>query len=114
MSAFQPLPGRLSAFQYFSLSAFARLSFSFCSQPSTLKPSTNRMRGQQIATELNVSPEALRRARLALSRHAECFWTRRSDAPVVDRDDVELIIRRLRENGGTAAWQTALQIQACL
>jgi hypothetical protein len=72
------------------------------------------MRGQQIATELNVSPEALRRARLALSRHAECFWTRRSDAPVVNRDDVELIIRRLRENGGTAAWQTALQIQACL
>ena len=72
------------------------------------------MLDQEISTELSVPPEALDRARLALSRHPECFWTRRSDAPVVDRDDVELIIRRLRENGGTAAWQTALQIQACL
>jgi len=107
----------MSACQHVSFCLFEFQLFSFLDSSlglSTLKPSTNRMRGQQIATELNVSPEALRRARLALSRHAECFWTRRSDAPVVDRDDVELIIRRLRENGGTAAWQTALQIQACL
>jgi hypothetical protein len=74
----------------------------------------NLVPDQEIPTEMTVPPEALRRARLALSRHPECFWTRRSDAPVVDRNDVELVIRRLRENGGTAAWRTALQIEACL
>jgi hypothetical protein len=72
------------------------------------------MRDQEILAEPSVPPEALRCARLALSKHAECLWTRRPGAPVVDRSDVELVIRRLRENGGTAAWQTALQIEACL
>jgi hypothetical protein len=59
-------------------------------------------------------PEAARRARLALSRHAECFWIRRPETPLVDRSDVELIIRRLRENGKASAWKTAREIEACL
>jgi hypothetical protein len=59
-------------------------------------------------------PEAVRRARLALSRHVECFWTRRPEAPLVDRSDLELIIRRLRENGQAAAWKAAREIEACL
>jgi hypothetical protein len=61
-----------------------------------------------------LSPEALKRARVALSKHAECFWTRRPDAPVVDRSDLELIVRRLRENGQAAAWKAAREIEACL
>jgi hypothetical protein len=69
---------------------------------------------EKSATLVDVPPEALRRAQLALSKHAECFWTRRSGAPLVDRSDVELIIRRLRENGGAAAWQTAREIEECL
>ena len=72
------------------------------------------MRDRDISTKLSVPPEAFRRAQLPLSRHAECFWTRRAGAPVADRDDVELVIGRLRENGGTAAWQTVLQIETCL
>lgn len=59
-------------------------------------------------------PEAVERAHLALSRHAECFWTRRPEAPLVDRSDLELIIRRLRENGKASAWKTAREIEACL
>lgn len=59
-------------------------------------------------------PEAVKRARLALARHAECFWTRRPEAPMLDRSDLELIIRRLRENGKAPAWKTAREIEACL
>jgi Putative addiction module component len=69
---------------------------------------------EKTSMTMSIPPEALRRARLALSKHAECFWTRRSGAPLVDRNDIELIIRRLRENGGSAAWQTAREIEACL
>lgn len=59
-------------------------------------------------------PRAVKLARQALTSHAECFWTRRPDAPVVDRSDLELIIRRLRENGKAAAWKAAREIEACL
>ena len=62
----------------------------------------------------HASPEALRRARAALSKHAACFWTRRPDAPVGDQGDVKLIIRRLRQHGGRDAWQTAREIERCL
>jgi hypothetical protein len=65
-------------------------------------------------TALSVSAEALRRAQAALVRHPECFWTRQPALPLADRADVELVVRRLRENGGPAAWQTAREIEACL
>jgi len=64
--------------------------------------------------ELQAPPEALRLARLALTDHARCFWMRHPAAPLQNRADVELVVRRLRENGGTAAWHTALEIEACL
>jgi hypothetical protein len=32
----------------------------------------------------------------------------------VDHSDIELIIRRLRENGKGPAWKTAREIEACL
>ena len=61
-----------------------------------------------------VTPEALRLARLALLKHTNCFWMRRAGTPIIDRADVELIIRRLRENGSAGAWQTAREIEMCL
>jgi hypothetical protein len=64
--------------------------------------------------ETPLPPQAVKLARQALARHAECFWTRRPDAPVVDRSDLELIVRRLRENGKAGAWKTAREIEACL
>jgi hypothetical protein len=39
---------------------------------------------------------------------------RQPAALLQNRADVELIIRRLRENGGAAAWHTAQEIEACL
>jgi hypothetical protein len=66
------------------------------------------------AAETALPEEVLKRARLALSQHAECFWMRRADVPLARRGDVELIVRRLRENGGRAAWKSAREIEACL
>ena len=72
------------------------------------------MLDQKIGIERDASAEALRLARMALTAHAACFWMRQPAAPVENRADVELIIRRLRENGGAAAWQAAWEIEACL
>ena len=72
------------------------------------------MLDQANSVDLDAPPEALRRARRALTDHAGCFWMRQPAAPLQYRGDVELIVRRLRENGGAAAWQTALEIEACL
>src|ERR1035438_2938506 len=47
--------------------------------------------------ELHAPAEALRRARRALTEHAGCFWMRQPSAPLQDRADVKLIVRRLRE-----------------
>jgi len=62
----------------------------------------------------SVPLEALARARQALARHPECFWTRQANAPLANRSDVVLVIRRLRENGNRFAWQAAREIEVCL
>lgn len=72
------------------------------------------MQDQGQAIETEVPPEALRRAKSALTDYAGCFWMRQPAAPLLDRADVELVIRRLRENGDAAAWKAARQIQVCL
>lgn len=72
------------------------------------------MLDQEISMELKAPPEAVRRAGRALTEHAGCFWMRQPGAPLQNRADVELIVRRLRENGGAAAWQAASEIEACL
>lgn len=58
--------------------------------------------------------EALKISRMALARHPECFWTRWANAPLANRSDIILVVRRLRENGNQFAWQTAREIEACL
>lgn len=58
--------------------------------------------------------EAVRRARCAVSEYASCFWMRRPAVILQNRADVELVIRRLRENGGAAAWRAAREIETCL
>lgn len=72
------------------------------------------MTGNANGIERQAPPEALRRAQNALTEHAHCFWMRMPCAPLVDRADVELVIRRLRENGDQAAWKAAEKIQVCL
>ncbi len=58
--------------------------------------------------------EAVRRAEKALREFPSCFWTRSPAASLDSIDDVRLVIRRLRQNGGRAAWQAAREIEECL
>lgn len=58
--------------------------------------------------------KALRLSEIALSQHKECFWMRHPDAPLQDRSDLELVIRRLRQSGGRDAWKLARDIEECL
>jgi hypothetical protein len=60
------------------------------------------------------SETARLRAQTALRDHPSCFWTRQPKAPLETVDDVRLIIRRLRQNGGPEAWRTARSIDECL
>ncbi|MEI8291662.1 MAG: hypothetical protein WCH99_19515 [Verrucomicrobiota bacterium] len=61
-----------------------------------------------------LSAEAVRRAQCAVSEYASCFWMRQPAVILQNRADVELVVRRLRENGGLAAWRAAREIESCL
>jgi hypothetical protein len=53
-------------------------------------------------------------ARRAISDHPECFWTRAPGAPLESREDVLLVVRRLRQRGARRAWTRAHEIEQCL
>jgi len=53
-------------------------------------------------------------ARRAISDHPECFWTRAPGAPLDSREDIVLVIRRLRQRGSSQAWVRAHEIEQCL
>ena len=57
---------------------------------------------------------ALVLARSAIRECPECFWTRAPQAPLDTREDVALVVRRLRHHGSAAAWQRAREIELCL
>lgn len=58
--------------------------------------------------------EAVRLARQALRDFPICFWTRQPDAPLETREDVVLVVRRLRQQGAAPAWRAAARIEQCL
>lgn len=58
--------------------------------------------------------KAIAMAADALKRFPFCFWFRSKDAPIVEVADVELVVRRLRQNGNRAAWEAAYQLEQCL
>lgn len=65
----------------------------------------------------HVSPsiaEAVRLAQHALREFPSCFWTRNPAARLESREDVLLVVRRLRQQGAAAAWQAAARIERCL
>ena len=61
-----------------------------------------------------VAPEVAQRALDFVRRFPGCFWFRDEEAPVRYRDDVELIIRHLREYGDKIAWEAAKELRRCL
>jgi hypothetical protein len=44
----------------------------------------------------------------------DCFWFRHPEARIRYRNDIQVIIRHLREYGGWKAWRRAQEIQKCL
>lgn len=58
--------------------------------------------------------EAVEMASQALQRFPECFWFRSPNAPLHTIAQVELVVRRMRQHGNRAAWDTAYQIEQCL
>ena len=61
-----------------------------------------------------VAPELAQRAWDLVRQFPGCFWFRDEEAPVRYRDDVELIIRHLREYGDKVAWDAAKELRKCL
>ena len=61
-----------------------------------------------------VSEEILEKARALTKEFSKCFWFRHPEAVIDTRDDVLLVIRRLREYGGHRAWYAAQDLWKCL
>jgi hypothetical protein len=57
---------------------------------------------------------AIALAKEALKEHAGCFWFRSPEAQIESIADVQLVIRRLRQYGDRASWDTAYRIRKCL
>jgi len=58
--------------------------------------------------------EAVRLAQHALRDFPICFWTRQPRARLETREDIVLVVRRLRQQGAAPAWRAAARIEQCL
>lgn len=61
-----------------------------------------------------VAPEVARRAMDFVRQFPGCFWFRDEEAQVRYRDDVELVVKHLREYGDKTAWEAAKELRRCL
>jgi hypothetical protein len=60
-------------------------------------------------------PELIARAEALVKKfELKCFWFRHPEARVRYIDDVELVIRHLREYGNHEAWKDAQELSKCL
>ncbi|MDO8677682.1 MAG: hypothetical protein Q7R30_03855 [Acidobacteriota bacterium] len=66
------------------------------------------------ATTQGSLDRALMLARDALRDFPACFWTREPHAPLETREDVALVVRRLRQQGPASAWRAAVEVERCL
>jgi hypothetical protein len=66
-----------------------------------------------IPASTALSPEVIEMARRAVQDFRECFWFRHPDADIVDHEDLDLVIQRLRQYGGHRAWQRASELLLC-
>jgi hypothetical protein len=66
------------------------------------------------AVRIPAPPGLVTRAEQAVKDFHGCFWFWHPDAQVRYLDDIELVIRHLREYGGWKAWRTAQDLRKCL
>lgn len=76
------------------------------------------MKGEEpipdYTARIPVAPEVARRAMDFVRQFSDCFWFRDEEALVRYRDDVELVIKHLRDYGDKNAWEAAKQLRQCL
>jgi hypothetical protein len=61
-----------------------------------------------------VAPEVAQRALDFVRRFPGCFWFWKEEPPMAHKDDVEAVIRNLREYGDKSAWEAAKELRRCL
>jgi hypothetical protein len=61
-----------------------------------------------------IAPAVARRAMDLVRQFPGCFWFRDEEAQVCYRDDVELVVKHLREYGDKTAWEAAKELRRCL
>ncbi|MBJ7327962.1 MAG: hypothetical protein JHC52_11535 [Chthoniobacterales bacterium] len=61
-----------------------------------------------------VTPEVARRAMDLVRQFPGCFWFWKEEPSISFRDDVESVIRNLRQYGDKSAWSAAQELRQCL
>ena len=61
-----------------------------------------------------VAPEVARRAMDFVRQFPGCFWFWKEEPSLCFRDDVEAVIRNLRNYGDKSAWAAAKELRRCL
>ena len=61
-----------------------------------------------------VTPEVAARALDFVRRFPGCFWFWKEEPPMAYKDNVEAVIRNLREYGDKTAWEAAKELRRCL
>ena len=61
-----------------------------------------------------VAPEVARRAMDLVRQFPGCFWFWKEEPSISFRDDVESVIRNLRQYGDKSAWSAAQELRQCL
>jgi hypothetical protein len=60
-------------------------------------------------------PELVAMAEAAVREfEVECFWFWHPDAAIRTVEDIQVVIKELRRNGGRRAWNVAQELQRCL
>lgn len=66
------------------------------------------------AARVPAPPGLVMRAEQAVQDFHGCFWFRHPEASIRYLDDIEIVIRHLREYGGWKAWWAAQDLRKCL
>lgn len=61
-----------------------------------------------------VAPEVAQRAMDFVRKFPGCFWFWKEEPSLCFRDDVEAVIRNLRNYGDKSAWDAATELRRCL
>ncbi|MEI7866230.1 MAG: hypothetical protein WCI38_12765 [Chthoniobacterales bacterium] len=80
--------------------------------------SPHRMKVEEPAAgypvRIPVAPEVARRAMEFVRQFPGCFWFWKESPSLCFRDDVEAVIRNLRNYGDKSAWDAAKELRRCL